>query len=105
MTVVVQHFNGCPHWLTALDRVEQAIEAIRSPRPQVEVQLIASDEEAAAAGFRGSPTILIDGVDPFADDAAPVGLSCRVYRTLDGLAGSPTVEQLVDMLMRAGAEA
>jgi hypothetical protein len=42
--------------------------------------------------------MLINGVDPFADPDAPVGLSCRVYRTDDGPAGSPTVEQLLAVL-------
>jgi len=36
----------------------------------------------------------VDGVDIFADADAPVGLSCRVYQTPDGPAGSPTLEQL-----------
>ncbi len=44
--------------------------------------------------LRSSPTVLIDGVDPFADPDAPVGLSCRVYRTAGGVEGSPTLEQL-----------
>ncbi len=43
-------------------------------------------------------TVLVDGVDPFADASAPVGLSCRVFRTPDGLRGAPTVEQLVRVL-------
>jgi hypothetical protein len=30
----------------------------------------------------------------FAEPDAGVGLSCRVYRTPDGLAGAPTVVQL-----------
>ena len=51
-------------------------------------------EEADRVGFRGSPSVLIDGTDPFSDPDAPVGLSCRVYSTPDGLAGSPTLEQL-----------
>lgn len=31
--------------------------------------------------FRGSPTVLINGVDPFADDSTPFGFGCRLYRT------------------------
>lgn len=38
------------------------------------------------------------GRDPFADPDSPVGLSCRVHRTSDGLAGAPTVEQLAAVL-------
>jgi hypothetical protein len=37
------------------------------------------------------------------DRDAPAGLSCRVYRSDDGLAGSPTVEQLIEALGPAPA--
>ena len=57
-------------------------------------QLIQTPEAAEQYGFRGSPTVLIDGVDPFADPDAPVGLSCRMYATDDGYAGSPSLDQL-----------
>ena len=55
-------------------------------------------EAAQALGFTGSPTLLIDGRDPFRNPAIPPSLSCRVYQTPDGLAGSPTVAQLVEVL-------
>ena len=37
-------------------------------------------------------------LDPFADAEAPVGLSCRMYQTPDGAAGSPTLDQLRQLL-------
>ncbi|MDK1017238.1 MAG: thioredoxin family protein, partial [Actinomycetota bacterium] len=48
----------------------------------------------ADQNFHGSPTVLINGIDPFAENDAPVGLSCRIYRTDEGLAGTPTIDQL-----------
>jgi hypothetical protein len=45
----------------------------------------------------GSPSLLIEGRDPFATPAARTGLACRVYSTPDGLAGSPTVAQLKEV--------
>lgn len=45
-------------------------------------------------GFHGSPTVLIGGIDPFADVSTVVGLACRFYRTPDGPAEVPTIEQL-----------
>ncbi len=59
-----------------------------------------SPEEAERTGFRGSPSILIDGADAFADPDAPVGLSCRVYQTPHGPTGSPTLDQLREALTR-----
>ena len=35
-------------------------------------------EEAARYGMQGSPTILIDGRDPFAEPGAAASLSCRL---------------------------
>lgn len=40
--------------------------------------LVGSVEGAEGRGFRGSPSILVDGIDVFADEDAAVGLSCRV---------------------------
>lgn len=56
--------------------------------------LVDTLEEAERMGFHGSPSILVDGIDIFAEPDAGVGLSCRVYRTPDGPAGAPTIEQL-----------
>lgn len=53
-----------------------------------------SPEAAEELSFRGSPTVLVNGRDPFAQGDEPVGLSCRIYQTPDGPAGSPTLDQL-----------
>lgn len=57
-------------------------------------QLVATPQEAERLGFRGSPTIEVDGVDPFIPDGVPIGFACRVYQTPEGPAGCPSVEQL-----------
>jgi len=93
VTITVQHFNDCPHWLTTVERVALAIEQT-GVDATVTLQLVNTPEAAETPSFRGSPTLLIDGTDPFADPDAHVGLSCRVYQTQDGLTGSPTIEQI-----------
>lgn len=91
MNVELLYFDDCPNWKVAAERVDE----IASRRgATVERRLVTTPEEAEAARFRGSPTILIDGEDPFAVGDEPFGLACRVYQTPDGPAGSPTVEQL-----------
>ena len=65
--------------------------------------MIETDEQARMRGFVGSPTFLVDGVDPFAVAGAPTGVACRVYPTPNGLSGAPTVAALRDALVRAGA--
>ncbi|MET8054127.1 thioredoxin family protein [Streptosporangium sp. NPDC005286] len=58
-------------------------------------RVIDDDEQAARWGMRGSPTLLIDGVDPFADPGVPASVSCRMYRDEDGrLEGAPSVAAL-----------
>ena len=56
---------------------------------------VTSAEEATRLGMRGSPTILINGRDPFVDGADATALSCRLYRGEAGFSGAPTVGQLV----------
>ena len=43
----------------------------------------------------------MNGRDPFAGIDESFGLSCRVYQTPEGFAGSPTVEQLREVLRSA----
>ncbi|MFP5579853.1 MAG: thioredoxin family protein [Acidimicrobiia bacterium] len=91
MKLELLYFNDCPNWKIAAERLEN----IATRRGlAVEARLVSTPEEAEAAGFRGSPTILVDGRDPFAAGDEPFGLACRVYQTPDGPAGSPTTEQL-----------
>jgi len=55
----------------------------------LEYQRIDSPETAERIGFHGSPTILVDGRDPFAGGAEPVGMTWQVYRTEQGAQGAP----------------
>jgi hypothetical protein len=38
--------------------------------------------------------VWLDGVDPFLDPEAPVGLSCRIYATESGYQGTPPEQEL-----------
>jgi hypothetical protein len=96
--VTLLYFDDCPNWQVADQRLGEALALAARADVQVERRLVVTPEQAEAARFRGSPTVLVNGRDPFADPAAPVGLSCRVYGTADGLAGAPTVEQLLAVL-------
>ena len=98
MAISLLYFDGCPNWHVADERLHAALVAVGRPDDGVGHVLVSTPEEAEAAQFRGSPTVLVNGRDPFADPDAPVGLACRLYRTEEGLSGSPTVEQLVAVL-------
>jgi hypothetical protein len=94
-TVTLQYFDGCPNWRIADARLRQ----LQKERDFVlEHRQVRTPEEAERLQFRGSPSILVDGVDPFvvgeAPGDAPRGLACRVFATPEGPTGSPTIEQL-----------
>ena len=91
MNVTLLYFEGCPNWTVADARLAALSDEIELT---VERRLVETPEEAEAAGFRGSPTILVEGRDPFATGDEPAGLACRIYQTPEGPQGAPTVEQL-----------
>ena len=80
---------------------EERLAAALAGHPDVVVQRreIADEREAAEAGMRGSPTLLIDGVDPFAAPGQLPSLSCRLYRDPTGHAdGAPPLDALQEVL-------
>ena len=95
MKLELLYFDDCPNWEVAAELLDHLAGSRGLP---VERRLVTTPEEAVAARFRGSPTILVDGEDPFAAGDEPFGLACRVYQTPDGPAGSPTTEQLEAVL-------
>lgn len=60
-----------------------------------------TEEDAQALRFPGSPTIRLNGADPFPHAAGVAGLTCRVYATTQGVGGAPTVEQLTKAVTTA----
>ncbi|WP_372592818.1 thioredoxin family protein [Actinotalea sp.] len=98
MEITLQYFDGCPNWTITEERL--AVIAAEQPEITVTRHLVETIEEAEQVAFHGSPSILIDGVDPFAGEGASVGLACRIYQTPDGPAGSPTLEQLRSAVAR-----
>ena len=88
--------DGC----LADERLREALREAGADGSAITYEKIETPEQAEKTGFRGSPTILVDGRDPFADEDAPVGLSSRIYRTDAGPAGAPSLPQLVVALLR-----
>ena len=86
-------WEGCPSTDRALTELRQAAADLGLEAPDITMREIRTDEEAAAAGFTGSPTILVDGIDVVVnhgpDEVGVTGLTCRVYRRRDGRV-SPT---------------
>lgn len=92
MQLTVLAVPDCPGARVLLERLR----AVLGDRAAVSVTLtvISTESEAARWGMHGSPTLLINGTDPFAALGQP-SLSCRLYRGEDGRAsGAPSVSQL-----------
>jgi hypothetical protein len=96
--IVLQYFEGCPNTLLAENRLREALREVGMEDAEVLRERVDTPERAQAIRWRGSPSILLDGEDPFGDKASPVGFACRVYQTEEGPAGAPSVLQLVRAL-------
>jgi len=96
MEITLQYFDDCPNWMVAEDRLRQALAQVGRADHPIRRQRVETPDEAEEVDFCGSPTILVDGVDPFADPIGPAGYACRVY---DGDT-APTIAQLRAALTR-----
>lgn len=92
MDVVLLYFDDCPNWRVTAEHLD--IVASELDDVTVSGRRIETAEEAKRVGFHGSPSILVDGVDPFAGPRDGIGLSCRRYTNEHGPAGSPTLAQI-----------
>jgi hypothetical protein len=100
MQLTVLAVPGCPN----APVLEERLAAVLDGRADISVsrRVIADEGEAARWGMRGSPTLLIDGVDPFADPGRPPGVSCRLYNDDNGqMVGAPSEGQLLQVIERA----
>lgn len=105
MDIELLYFAGCPNWHLVEEHLTEALIVAGRPDQRVSLRKVETNEEAQALHFAGSPTIRINGCDPFASTIETYGLACRVYSTPNGLAGAPTVGQLVQALNTAAGTA
>jgi hypothetical protein len=90
--IELQHFIGCPNSPILIRRVKEAINGFDNIK--YDEVIVDSNEKAEELKFRGSPTLLINGVD-FENQPEPenTALACRFYRS-----GLPTVKEIRDRL-------
>ena len=90
---------GCPNRRAVERQLRELVDELGFELAHRE---ITSSEEAERVEFTGSPTVLIDGRDPFPSHG-PSGLTCRRYATDHGPQGAPPAGALRDALRRATA--
>jgi hypothetical protein len=89
MDIALLYFDGCPNWKVADRRIRRD----RRRRTGITVTRCQVDtiDEAERVGFYGSPSILLDGVDVFADEDAGWRAVCTPPQPASGAC---TLEQL-----------
>ena len=89
MTLEVLYIPDCPHLGPMLERLQDVTDL------PVATHIISTTGEAEARGMAGSPTLLVNGVDPFADGRTEDSVSCRIYRDERGrMVPVPSRDQL-----------
>ena len=101
MDVRLLVIEDCPNAAAAAALLRRALDDVGLAPVPIHTQVVTEPEEAERLGFGGSPTILIDGRDPFAEPDRPPALACRVYRTEAGPAGVPELAPLRQALEQA----
>ena len=96
MEIDLLYVQDCPNRSLARSHVDRAL-ARTGLAALVREQEVRTSDEAGRLGMRGSPTILINGQDPFVATAG-AALACRLYYSEPGFTGASTVEQLVEAL-------
>ncbi len=101
MHVELLYWDGCPSHPQALAELRAAMGELGLDPDAVHVREIATDDDADAERFTGSPTIRVDGTDVQETDE-PTGLTCRVYHRRDGrISPVPDPDDLRDALRAA----
>jgi hypothetical protein len=104
MRLMILHVRDCPNVATLRNRLSEVI-AGRGDVEFVERRVVDSEDVARKLGMTGSPTLLVDGRDPFDESGRSPGLSCRLYRDENGdIVGAPSVAQLRRVLEPAASD-
>ena len=80
---------GCPNEAAAAELVRGVLDELGRADTLLTVRVIANQADAARHGFTGSPTLRVNGRDPFAEPGQSPALACRIYSTPAGLRGLP----------------
>jgi hypothetical protein len=87
----ILHVPDCPNVAVLVQRLDQALGTGEGNREWTS-RVVEDIETASALGMTGSPTLLVDGVDPFSEPGLAPAVSCRLYRDGQGrVQGAPSV--------------
>jgi hypothetical protein len=93
MRIDVLVVSDCPNRSVVIERLAQVLGGRADV--QVTTRVIDTVEQADQWGMHGSPTVLVDGRDPFAAPGSLASVSCRLYQDEAGQAqGAPSLARL-----------
>ncbi|GAA3485154.1 MULTISPECIES: hypothetical protein [Streptomyces] len=101
MEIEILVVPDCPNEIPATEQLRRALDDVGLGDTTFVTRTVTTRAEAERAGFTGSPTVLVNGRDPFAEEGREPGLACRVYRSPQGLSGVPPLEGLRLALKKA----
>ncbi|MFV8311969.1 alkylmercury lyase family protein [Mycobacteroides chelonae] len=100
MNLEILQVPDCPNVQLLEDRIAAAL-AGEQIAVTITHRVVSTPEEAEELRMTGSPTLLVDGQDPFGERGLSAGLSCRLYPGVDGgFDGAPSVGALRAALQR-----
>lgn len=97
ITLEIQYFKSCPHSAEFIENVKEAIRRSNPDKFEYREIIVDTNEKAGEIKFRGSPTLLINGID-LEDAEAPEnpGLACRNYP--NGLPDADKIKTRLDLI-------
>ena len=99
MELTLLTIPDCPNATAFEERLATVLAGY--PGTVVHRRVISCERAAAEAGMHGSPTLLINGADPFAPAGQAPSLACRLYRDASGRTEAvPSVAELRRVLNR-----
>ena len=94
MRLEILQLPDCPNAVLLARRIDEVMSGGQI-KATITRRVVDNPAAAIAAGMTGSPTLLLDGEDPFFEPGLVAGLSCRLYRTEEGrFDGAPSVRAL-----------
>lgn len=101
MDVQLLVVTDCPNEGPAAVLLRRALDDVGLSSLRFTTRVVSSQVEAEQLGFTGSPSVLIDGRDPFAQPGQRPALACRLYRDDAATSGVPPLAGLRQALRQA----
>ncbi|MER6591176.1 hypothetical protein ABT214_04830 [Micromonospora purpureochromogenes] len=101
MRVELLVVEDCPNEGPAAVVLRRALDEVGLSTVRITTRVVTSQAEAEQLGFLGSPSVLIDGRDPFAEAHHRPAIACRLYPDDTGLSGVPPLRRLRQALKQA----